>query len=203
MTATSIPSGAGRPAEAYRERAKPVDPDSGSALMEAPSDPVTAPPESRSGTAERDASGIDSEFVTMLLDGLSDTPPAASNETDRPYPRHESDFAWIACNGSVRGRRRKCARGWPASRGKGSTGTVCPGAVGSLGIARLQFVSTHTQERRWSSRIRTPLGSWSGSTRSRETDGTSMAVRSAMSPTWVAVGTPVSRRPPHRSGRGR
>ena len=93
MTVTSIPSDADRSAEACRERSKPFDSDFGSALMEAPSDTVTAPPESRSGTAEREAPVIDSEFVAMLLDGLSDTPPAASEETDQPHPRHEGEFA--------------------------------------------------------------------------------------------------------------
>ena len=61
--------------------------------MEGPSGPVTAPSESQSGTAEREAPSFDTEFVAMLVDGLSDPPPDVSEETNRPYPRHEHEFA--------------------------------------------------------------------------------------------------------------
>ncbi len=111
MTLALTPSDAGYPADASREHAETVDADFQSALMEDLSGPVTArsedlgwsdlpdtspptsPSELQSRADEPEAPDIDTDFVAMLLDGLSDAPSVNSQETDRPPPRYEHEFA--------------------------------------------------------------------------------------------------------------
>ena len=111
MTLAPTLSDASHSAEAPREHGETVDADFERAPMEGLSDPVivsslesgwadrpdtwlpAAPAEPQSGTEQLEASGVDTEFVARLLDGLSVEPSATSEETDWPLPRPESEVA--------------------------------------------------------------------------------------------------------------
>ncbi len=106
MTLAPIPSNADLPAETPRQSADPADPDFESALMEGLPDPVSAssedagwtdlpdvvppaavPAELECENDEQEDSGSDTDFETMLLDGLLDVPSVSSEETETPAPQ--------------------------------------------------------------------------------------------------------------------
>ena len=110
MTLAPILSNADLPAETPRERADPAEPDFESALMEGLSEPVSASSEDAESTDlpdvvslaavsaepecendEPENSGSETDFETMLLDGLSDMPSVSSEEAETPALQPEDE----------------------------------------------------------------------------------------------------------------
>ena len=110
MTLAPILSNADLPAETPRQRTDPADPDFESALMEGLSGPVSAssedagwtdlpdmvpptavPAEPECENDEPEDSGSETDFETMLLDGLSDVPSVSSEEAETPAPQPEDE----------------------------------------------------------------------------------------------------------------